>query len=45
MRWKKQAWQYVVVFQGKEITVRLDLNNEHLYVLSVYVITQQKKGI
>lgn len=35
----------VVVFQGKEITVRLDLLSEHLYVFSVYVITQQKRGI
>ena len=42
-RRKKQAWQYVVVFQGKEITVRLDLLSEHLYVFSVYVITQQKR--
>ncbi|MDR3819153.1 MAG: hypothetical protein Q3Y21_16470, partial [Bacteroides sp.] len=32
-----------VVFQGKEITVRLDLLSEHLYVFSVYVITQQKR--
>lgn len=35
----------VVVFQGKEITVRLGLNNEHLYVLSKFMLLHNKKRV